>query len=97
MSYSFKVVQSKRHLKLCSVLNYSTFIKTYHHKLEASSNTECLQSNPYAGILYNTVWALAIAMNRSVNYSRTTIKEELKHVTFQGVSDLLNYSKMVLH
>ena len=72
---------------------YNTFIETYLHKLKESSNTECLQSNPYASILYDTTWTLAVAMNRSLNHSKTTIDKELRYFTFQGASGLLNYSK----
>ena len=78
---------------LSSRVSYSTFVETYHRKLNVSSSIDCLQSNPYAGVLYDTIWTLAIAINRSfINYSRT-INEELRHVTFQGASGLLNYTK----
>ena len=39
------------HLKQYNV-SYSTFVETYHHKLNMSSNIDCLQSNPYASVLF---------------------------------------------
>ena len=51
-----------------------------------------LQSNPYANILYDVTWTIAIALNRTLNLSRTAIDTELRQVTFQGASGLLNYS-----
>ena len=78
---------------LSSGVSYSTFVETYHHMLNVSSNIDCLQSNPYASILYDITWTLAVAMNRSLNHTRTTVDKELKHVTFQGASGLSNYSK----
>ena len=78
---------------LSSGITYNTFMETYLHKLKESSSAECLQSNPYASILYDTTWTLAVAMNRSLNHSKTAIDKELRQVTFQGASGLLNYSK----
>ena len=82
---------------LSSGVSYSTFVETYHLKLETSTNIDCLQSNPYASVLYDIIWTLAIAMNtsmnRSLNHSRTIIEKELRQFTFQGASGLLNYTK----
>ena len=43
---------------LNSGVMYSTFVETYLHKLKEASNTECLQSNPYANIFYDVTWSL---------------------------------------
>ena len=82
--------------------NYSTFHTAYLQKLEESSSDECLQSNPYANVLYDSIWALAWALNRSFcklspeDYNKTTIEEALTQVSFQGATGYVNFSKIQL-
>ena len=54
---------------LPSQLNYSTYYNAYIEELEeavAELNTT-LQSNPYANVLYDSVWALVLTLNRSLS------------------------------
>ena len=54
---------------LPSGLNYSTFYDAYLELLKKSA-TELnlsLQSNPYANVLYDSIWAFALAVNRSLS------------------------------
>ena len=54
---------------LLSGLNYSTYHDAYYKQLEQTSLelNRFLQSNPYANVLYDSIWALAIALNRSLS------------------------------
>lgn len=82
--------------------NYSTFHRSYYQKLRESSNGECLQSNPYASVLYDSIWAIALAVNTtlSVNPAQTnkykfmsSATKELTTLSFQGASGLVNFSQ----
>ena len=82
--------------------NYHTFRSSYYQKLKDS---ECLQSNTYASVLYDSIWAIALAVNRSqttlsVNpvqtnkhNSMSSAAKELTTVSFQGASGLVNFSQ----
>ena len=78
--------------------NYSTFPSLYYQNLKESSNTECLLSNPYASILYDSVWAIALAVNKSLplhtwHRFMDAAAKELTSVSFQGASGLVNFSQ----
>ena len=54
---------------LPSGLNYSAYFNTYLEELEKSSVelNISLQSNPYANVLYDSIWAIALTINRSLS------------------------------
>ena len=54
---------------LPSGLNYSVYYDAYLQKLYQLSEQLAydLQSNPYANVLYDSVWALALTLNRSLS------------------------------
>ena len=54
---------------LPSGLNYSAYYEAYLQELEKSSTelNVSLQSNPYANVLYDSVWAVALTINRSLS------------------------------
>ena len=56
-------------LLLQSGLNYSAYNETYVEELEKSSVelNVSLQSNPYANVLYDSIWAVALTINRSLS------------------------------
>ena len=53
---------------LPSGLNYSGFYNDYLEQLKKSATelNVSLQSNPYANVLYDSIWAFALAVNRSL-------------------------------
>ena len=69
---------------LPSGLNYSAYYEAYLEELEKSSLelNISLQSNPYANVLYDSIWALALTINRSLsvlnerNLSLTNIHQD---------------------
>ena len=69
---------------LPSGLNYSAYHEVYLEKLEKSSVelNISLQSNPYASVLYDSIWAVALTINRSLsvlnerNLSLTNIHQD---------------------
>ena len=71
-------------LLLPSGLNYGAYYKTYIEELEKSSVelNVSLQSNPYANVLYDSIWAVALTINRSLsvlnerNLSLTNIHQD---------------------
>lgn len=67
-----------------TVRNYSTFTNIYTQQLK---ECPCLQFNPYASVLYDSIWAIALAMDRS-----QTVRA-LPNVTFQGATGLVNFSQ----
>ena len=54
---------------LSSALNYSAYSDAYLDELEKSSVelNLSLQSNPYADVLYDSIWAIALTINRSLS------------------------------
>ena len=82
---------------------YSHFYDKYIMKVKELSKNNCLQmqSNPYANLMYDSVWAIAIAMNRSyANFNLwdgkstvNTIDEELSQLSFSGASGFVNFSQ----
>ena len=83
--------------------NYSSFQSLYFKKLKASSIVNCLWSNPYASVLYDSVWAIALAVkNANITHITpqlqarqriiTDIARELTMVTFEGASGFVNLS-----
>ena len=54
---------------LPSGLNYSAYYEAYLQELEKSSTelNVSLQSNPYANVLYDSIWAVALTINRSLS------------------------------
>ena len=66
---------------LPSGLSYSTYFDAYLQELEKFSLelNVSLQSNPYANVLYDSIWAVALTINRSLselnerNFSLTNI------------------------
>ena len=95
---------------LPSGLNYSTYYDAYLEELEKSSVelNVSLQSNPYANVLYDSIWAVALTINRSLsvlnerNLSLANInqntgieimnEEQLSQLSFQGATGWLNFS-----
>ena len=94
---------------LLSGLNYSAYYGTYLEELETYSRkfNISLQSNPYANVLYDSIWAIALTINRSLsilnerNLSLTNInrdtrngimEEQLSQLSFQGATGWLNFS-----
>ena len=71
-------------LLLPSGLNYSAYYKTYIEELEKSSVelNVSLQSNPYANVLYDSIWAVTLTINKSLsilkerNLSLTNIHQD---------------------
>jgi gamma-aminobutyric acid type B receptor len=71
-------------LVLLSGLSYSAYYEAYLEKLEKSSVelNVSLQSNPYANVLYDSIWAVALTINRSLselnerNLSLTNIHQD---------------------
>lgn len=53
---------------LSSGLTYSAYFNAYLERLEeaATELNTTLESNPYANVLYDSVWAFAIALNHSI-------------------------------
>ena len=87
---------------LYSGRNYTTFHGSYLQKLKESTNIECLQSNPYARVLYDSIWAIVLAINRSQtsilplqtkHSTMTAIANDLSTLSFQGASGLVNFSQ----
>ena len=82
--------------------NYSSL---YYQNLKGSFNTECLQSNPYASVLYDSIWAIALAMNNSqvtpplktkngsMYATSAAIVFNLTSVSFQGASGWVKFSQ----
>ena len=56
-------------LLLQSGLNYSAYNEAYLEELEKSSVklNASLQNNPYANVLYDFIWAVALTINRSLS------------------------------
>ena len=71
---------------LPSGLNYSAYYEAYLQELEKSSTelNVSLQSNPYANVLYDSIWAVALTINRSLsvlnerNLSLANINQETR-------------------
>ena len=83
--------------------NYSSFQSLYFKKLKASSIVNCLWSNPYASVLYDSVWAIALAVkNANITHITpqlqarqriiTDFARELTMLSFQGASGFVNLS-----
>ena len=94
---------------LPSGLNYSTYFDAYLEELGKSSThlSVPLKNNPYANVLYDSIWAIALAINKSLNEenlslaginkeSREAIKDalasQLSTLSFQGATGFLNFS-----
>ena len=85
---------------LPSGLNYSTYYDVYLEELVKSSSelNVSLQSNPYANVLYDSIWAVALTTNRSLsalnerNLSLTDIHQgtgiEIRNVLEEQLSRL---------
>ena len=87
---------------LISGRNHSTFTNIYTQQLkERPLRPQCLQFNHYASILYDSIWAIAKAMNRSqmntpldkISNSRESTVGALADVIFQGATGLVNFSQ----
>ena len=59
----------KKNYILPSGMNYSNYYNTYLDELEeaATELNATLQSNLYANVLYDSIWAFALSLNRSLN------------------------------
>ena len=66
---SQQIKTSNEYEILPSGLNYSVYYDAYLQRLNQSSKkfSHNLQSNPYANVLYDSVWALALTLNRSLS------------------------------
>ena len=84
---------------LPSGLTYSNYYSRYLHELEEQKIelNATLQINPYANVLYDSIWALAISLNRSLNilklnnFSLTNIghaKSEILEILGEQLSEL---------
>ena len=85
---------------LPSGLNYSAYYDLYFEQLQKSSVelSVPLQSNPYAHVLYDSIWAVALTINRSLsvlnerNLSLTNLHQdtgfEVKNILEQQLSQL---------
>ena len=74
--------------------SYSLHYSDYLQQLNASL---CLQFNPYASILYDSIWAIARALNNSmgnmIDFDTDWIEKQLTKLTFQGATGFLNFSQ----
>lgn len=79
----------------------SGYNATYLQQLKAPSY---LQINPYANALYDSIWAIALALNNSMKHSISLhykkisidadrIDKELNKVMFQGATGFVNFSQ----
>ena len=76
--------------------NAGNFHRNYIQQLKQTRNGDCLQSNPYASVLYDSIWSIALALNRSndvSNQKRYAIEEELTKVSFQGATGFVNFNQ----
>ena len=79
---------------------YTIFYDVYTELQKDSPNSSCLEINPYASVVYDSIWAIALAMNSILSLEiggrsngRGIIERELAHVSFQGVTGLVNFSR----
>lgn len=74
--------------------SYSLYYTAYLQQLNASSS---FQFNPYASILYDSIWAIALALNKSmantIDVDTDCIENQLTKFTFQGATGFLNFSQ----
>ena len=79
--------------------SYSLYYSAYLQQLNASSGPRL---NTYASILYDSIWAIALALNNSMAklspYHATDvgadwIEKQLTTLTFQGATGFLNFSQ----
>ena len=77
--------------------NYTTYYSNYLERLDESA---CIQNNPYANLLYDSVWAIALALNASkstispeVGYNKQDLEDKLSLVFFQGATGFVNLSQ----
>ena len=79
---------------LSSGLNYSAYFNAYLEELEKSSAelNVSLPSNPYANVLYDSIWAIALAINRSLPklYERNLFLANINRDTGNDIMDVLN-------
>ena len=86
---------------LPSGLNYSAYYNAYLEELEKSSKelNISLQNNPYASVLYDSIWTIAFAMNRSLpilnernlsfaNLGHTRFNSEIESILEEQLSEL---------
>ena len=83
--------------------NYSAYFDAYLWELEQSSIelNYSLDSNPYASVLYDSIWAVALALNGSLSVLNKNTKKEMKDIieqqlyelSFQGATGYLNFSQ----
>ena len=95
---------------LPSGLNYSAYYNAYLVELEKSTQelNISLQNNPYASVLYDSIWAIALTLNRSIGILNfvnnlyhtkfnseigSILEEQLSELSFQGATGFLNFSR----
>ena len=95
---------------LPSGLNYGAYYNAYRVELEKSTQelNISLQNNPYASVLYDSIWAIALTLNRSLgilNYVNnlyhtkfnseigSILEEQLSELSFHGATGFLNFSR----
>ena len=90
----------REHESPISGRNYSYFYDKYTLKLKDPPRNNCLQSNPYANVMYDSIWAIAIATNRSHQLGDNkliidAIDKQLSELTFPGATGFVNFSRPV--
>ena len=85
---------------LPSGLNYSAYYDAYLEELEKSSAelNVSLQSNPYANVLYDSIWAVALTLNGSLSLlnERNLSLINVKKDTRSEIKDVLDRQLSIL-
>ena len=96
---------SKNDTLLFSGWSFGEYKERYAHALQAfaSRTNRELNDTDYANVLYDQVWAFALAVNNSLaltlmdykikQYISTTLKDELESVSFQGATGWINFGE----
>ena len=74
------------------IISNITYSEYYNEYVELLASGPSLQSNPYANVFYDSVWALALALNKSRNSNNLydqnivteRISEEISQLSFAG-------------
>ena len=79
------------------VLFVNTVLKCSSNMFENTNFRDVLQQIPYAGLLYDSVWVFAIALNQAYDTNNITLHldslaRELFNVSFLGFSGLIQFN-----
>ena len=94
---SYQLQPDNLNVKLISGITYNEYLQNLHETLN--------NSNPYANVLYDSVWTFALALNKSVfqdnlmsrnsksniELIKKTVKKELPKVSFNGTLGNINF------